>query len=364
MPIRSLVSLCVACVLALVSASARAQDLHRAAQDLSSSDSAKVEAAVNDIAKSSDKAALSLLEALASDSLRIDATGAPFVAGEGNKLSPVFEGSAPPSGALSAPMVDNRMRRQLEPALASLRLGFPDSKVRLGAAKDLAKSRNDDLAPLIRAVAAKEQVSEIKTALGLALAQIDLHGDDKQLKLAALAAITAASDASFKPDLERMTAKSGGESDPALRKAAAAALQAIESRQMFVSFVGNLFYGLSLGSVLLLCALGLAITFGLLRVINMAHGELLMIGAYSTYAVQRFFAAYFPTHQDWYLVLAVPVAFAVTAAIGMALERTVIRFLYGRPLETLLATWGISLGLIQTVRVIFGAQNVTVANPS
>jgi urea transport system permease protein len=202
--------------------------------------------------------------------------------------------------------------------------------------------------------------------MGLALAQIDLHGTDKSLKLAAIAAISSAADASFKPDLERMTGKEGKatEADPDVKKAASSALGVIESRLMLISFVGNLFYGLSLGSVLLLCALGLAITFGLLRVINMAHGELLMIGAYSTYAVQKFFAAYFPAQQDLYLIVAVPVAFIVTAAIGMALERSVIRFLYGRPLETLLATWGISLILIQTVRLIFGAQNVAVANPS
>jgi urea transport system permease protein len=366
MNLRSLLSLLVGCVLALVSASARAQDLHQAAQDLGSSDKAKVQLAVETIAKLPDPAALALLEALAKDNLRIDAAGAPFVAGEGSTLSPVFKGGGKPSGALTTPLVDNRLRRQLEPALASLKLGFPDPKVRLEAAKDLAKSRNDDLAPLIRAAVAKEKDAEIKIAMGLALAQIDLHGGDKPLKLAAISAISAAADASFKPDLERMVGREGKatEADPEIKKAASAALGVIESRLMLISFIGNLFYGLSLGSVLLLCALGLAITFGLLRVINMAHGELLMIGAYSTYAVQKFFAAYFPAQQDLYLLFAVPVAFIVTAAIGMALERSVIRFLYGRPLETLLATWGISLILIQTVRLIFGAQNVAVANPS
>jgi urea transport system permease protein len=361
MNLRPLLSVLVGCVLALASASASAQDLHQAAKDLSSKD--KVEVAVEVIAKSSEPAALALLEALAKDSLRIDAAGTPFVAGESDKLSPVFGGGAKPSGALTTPLVDNRLRRQLEPALASLKLGFPDPKVRLEAAKDLAKSRNDDLAPLIRAAVAKEKDPEIRTAMGLALAQVDLHGSDKKLKLAAIAAITAASDASFKTDLEQFTGKSS-DVDPDVRKAAVTAIGAIDSRLMIVSFVGNLFYGLSLGSVLLLCALGLAITFGLLRVINMAHGELLMIGAYSTYAVQKFFAAYFPAQQDLYLIVAVPVAFIVTAAIGMILERSVIRFLYGRPLETLLATWGISLILIQTVRLIFGAQNVAVANPS
>jgi urea transport system permease protein len=360
MTIRSLLSLCVACLLALVSTRARAEALHDAARDLTSADKAKVEAAVNVIAKSSDKAGLVLLEALAKDSLRIDSAGVPFVAGEGDKLSPVFEDSGKPAGALTTPVVDNRLRRQLEPALASL----PDPKVRLEAAKDLAKSRNDDLAPMIREASAKEQNADVKLQMQLALAQIDVRGTDKTLKLAALSAIMEAADAGYKSDLERMTAKTGGEDDADVRKAAAAALSAIESRLMLVSFVGNLFYGLSLGSVLLLCALGLAITFGLLRVINMAHGELLMIGAYSTFAVQKFFAAYLPGQQDLYLIASVPVAFVVTAAIGMALERTVIRFLYGRPLETLLATWGISLILIQTVRLIFGAQNVAVANPS
>lgn len=368
MNMRSLLSIVVACLLSLVTTGAWAQDLRQIAKDLATGDKAKVALAVDNIAKSSDSAALALLEALSKDALRIDAAGVPFVAGEGGRLSPVFGGSATPSGALSKPLVDNRMRRQLEPALASLKLGFPDPRVRLSAAKDLAKNRNDDLAPLMRAAAAKETDADIKTALSLALAQIDLHGSDKKLKLAALAAIEDAADAAYKADVERITAKDSSgkysEKDEDLRRAAGAALSSIEVRAFWQSVASNLFYGLSLGSVLLLCALGLAITFGLMRVINMAHGELLMIGAYATFAVQQFFQAYLPAHQDWYLIAAVPVAFIVAAAIGMALERTVIRFLYGRPLETLLATWGISLILIQTVRLIFGAQNVAVANPS
>ncbi|MDL5600290.1 urea ABC transporter permease subunit UrtB [Bacillus subtilis] len=128
--------------------------------------------------------------------------------------------------------------------------------------------------------------------------------------------------------------------------------------------LGQAFGGLSLGSILLLAALGLAITFGLLGVINMAHGEMLMLGAYTTYVVQLAFQRLAPDLLALYPLVALPVAFCVTAAIGMALERTVIRHLYGRPLETLLATWGISLILIQLVRVVFGAQNVEVANPA
>jgi urea transport system permease protein len=365
---RSLLSIFLACLAVLVAPRAWAEDLHQAAKELGSSDKDKVAVAIDIIAKAPDPAALALLEALNKDALKIDAAGVPFVAGEGGALSPVFGGSGKPSGALSTPMVDNRMRRQLEPALASLKLGFPDATVRLAAAKELAKTRNDELAPVMRQAAAKETDAGVKEAMQLALAQTDLHGDDRKLKLAALAVIEEAADASFKADLDRIMVKDASgkyaESDEGVRRAAGAALSSIAVRAFWQSIISNLFYGLSLGSVLLLCALGLAITFGLMRVINMAHGELLMIGAYATFAVQKFFAAYMPAHQDWYLIAAIPVAFVVAAAIGMALERTVIRFLYGRPLETLLATWGISLILIQTVRLIFGAQNVAVANPS
>jgi urea transport system permease protein len=151
---------------------------------------------------------------------------------------------------------------------------------------------------------------------------------------------------------------------PEIRNSAAKAISNIENRQFFINQIANLFYGLSLGSILLLAALGLAITFGLMGVINMAHGEMLMLGAYSTFLVQNLFKEYLPGFFEWYLLAAIPIAFMVSAMIGVLLERSIIRHLYGRPLETLLATWGISLILIQSVRLIFGAQNVAVANPS
>ena len=128
--------------------------------------------------------------------------------------------------------------------------------------------------------------------------------------------------------------------------------------------LGRVFSGLSLGSILLLGALGLAITYGVMGIINMAHGELLMVGAYSAYAMQSLFRTYFPSAIDWYLPAAIPLAFFAAALVGVIMERTVIRWLYGRTLETLLATWGLSLILIQAARVLFGAQNVEVANPS
>ncbi|HEX4447924.1 MAG TPA: urea ABC transporter permease subunit UrtB, partial [Polyangiaceae bacterium] len=137
----------------------------------------------------------------------------------------------------------------------------------------------------------------------------------------------------------------------------------LQHKQFMIDTTADVLYGLSMGSILLLSSLGLAITFGLMKVINMAHGEMLMLGAYATYVTQSFFHAHLPGHESWYLLAAVPVALGTTMAVGALLERTVIRFLYGRPLETLLATYGLSLLLIQTVRSIFGAQNVAVENP-
>jgi urea transport system permease protein len=221
--------------------------------------------------------------------------------------------------------------------------------------------------PIVKGALGKETDADVRGQLRLMLAQIDISSPEPARRIAALEVIKDSGDIAFKVELERMTGKAGGtptEKDPAVRDAASAALSSIETRVLLIGWVGHLFYGVSLGSVLLLAALGLAITFGLMRVINMAHGEMLMIGAYTTYVVQNLFQKHLPGAFDWYLLAAIPCAFGVSYAVGVVLERTVIRFLYGRPLETLLATWGISLVLIQTVRLIFSAQNVTVANPS
>jgi urea transport system permease protein len=198
-----------------------------------------------------------------------------------------------------------------------------------------------------------------------------------QLVLARAAVLLGSADAAERADAARALARSGEavtrtrltdalqrEQDPAARQAMTRALREVETALAWGDRAGQVFSGLSLGSILLLVALGLAITYGLMGVINMAHGELMMIGAYATYVVQGVFRQYLPGAFDWYLVAAVPVAFAASAAMGAILERSVIRFLYGRPLETLLATWGISLVLMQGVRTVFGAQNVSVENPS
>jgi urea transport system permease protein len=160
--------------------------------------------------------------------------------------------------------------------------------------------------------------------------------------------------------IERLAA----EGDAEVKAAMAATLSTVSSRLVWGERLGVLFTGISLGSILLLAALGLAITYGLMGVINMAHGELIMIGAYATYFVQNLFRQYAPGAFDAYIVAAIPLSFLASAAVGALMERTVIRWLYGRPLETLLATWGISLILMQSVRSLFGAQNVGVENPS
>jgi len=149
-----------------------------------------------------------------------------------------------------------------------------------------------------------------------------------------------------------------------VRAAVAASLREVQAALQWGEKLGVLFTGMSLGSILLLAALGLAVTYGLMGVINMAHGELIMIGAYATYVVQGLFRTYFPDSFNSYLFVAIPVAFCVSAFVGAVIERLVLRHLYGRPLETLLATWGISLILIQGVRSVFGAQNVAVENPA
>ncbi len=189
-----------------------------------------------------------------------------------------------------------------------------------------------------------------------------LSGNEKD-QLAAIHGLAGSTDPRIKSLLDEYRAKP--DIGPDLRKAADDALAGIGHRLQLIGIVANLFEGLSLGSVLLLAAIGLAITFGVMGVINMAHGEMIMLGAYSAFVCQEFFRARLPGGWfDAYLVVAIPVAFLFAGLVGVVLERTVIRFLYGRPLETLLATWGIGLILQQTVRSTFGAPNREVSNPS
>jgi urea transport system permease protein len=357
--------LCVSLLLWSPRASA---GLESALYALTQEDSTVLKNGISELATLDDPKALAALMALSSGQLMFDENKLAFIKTDSGVIDAKTGAPGTPIGKLSAIKVNNTLRRSLGPALAQSQLRSPDVDVRLIAATELSKNPSDEMLETLNAAIAKESDADVKELLGLAVAQLELTSPDPAKRLHALALIKETGSVLLKGKVEGMTRQEADgsfvEKDDKVRAEAASVLAGLERRVFLISSVANLFYGLSLGSVLLLAALGLAITFGILRVINMAHGEMLMIGAYSTFAVQNLFKAWAPGAIDWYLLLAIPVAFIVSAAVGAVLERTVIRFLYGRPLETLLATWGISLALIQTVRLIFGAQNVAVANPS
>jgi len=260
-------------------------------------------------------------------------------------------------------IVNNRLRGAIEGALAALTLFSTDHAARLAAAQDALRHPSAAEAALLERAITTEQDPEIRAAMLLSLSAARLVSGSKEERLAAIRVLGTRTDPQIKNLLDEFRA--AADTDPELRKAADVALASIGERLRLVGIAANLFQGISLGSVLLLAAIGLAITFGVMGVINMAHGEMIMLGAYTAYVSQQLFRAFLPA--DWidaYLPVAVPLAFLFTGGIGVLLERSVIRFLYGRPLETLLATWGVSLILQQAVRAIFGSPNKEVANPS
>ncbi|ARP93929.1 urea ABC transporter permease subunit UrtB [Bordetella genomosp. 13] len=325
--------------------------------------------AINGLGRLPEPRAAEVLQALGAGQLLATPAGRVLIEREGGQaLDPATgEALAQPDDA-DAVMINNRLRRAISAALATSQLYSKQSAERLAAAQRLQQSSDASRLPLLAQALKRENDPQVRSALEVAQARLQLASDDPAVRRAAAQALGETRNAAFRPLLaaliQRNTDGSHAEPDAGVREAAEAALRAIDRHMATLEWTGNLFYGISLGSVLLLAALGLAITFGLMGVINMAHGELLMIGAYATYVVQTVFRQWLPGWVDWYVLAALPVAFVVTAAVGMALERTVIRWLYGRPLETLLATWGISLMLMQGVRTLFGAQNVEVGNPS
>ena len=366
---RATLRLVAACVLWIATASPARAALDPALLVQLGSDDPDVRiATVRKLGASTEARAATVLQAIANDALAIANGRAVIVSG--NNIVDAATGDAlgaAPSG-LEPLVVNNRMRGELDSALAGLRLASPDRATRLAAAKELQGSDNDGLLPLLETALAKESDPGVKAILRLAAASLGLKSSDPEQRLKAAKALAASEDPQVRQILATLLTKqkdgSYPEADERVRNAAQGSLDEINRRLRTIELGVSFFTGLSLGSVLLLAALGLAITYGLMGIINMAHGEFLMIGAYATYVVQGVFRAHFPNAFSWYVIAALPVAFLVTALIGMALERGVLRWLYGRPLETLLTTWGISLLLIQACRTIFGAQNVEVENPA
>lgn len=257
--------------------------------------------------------------------------------------------------------VNNRLRGIIRGALGALNLLSPDEGKRIAAADAVFSSKAAAAIVLLEKALDRETDATVTERMKRALAGVTISAsDDQSAREAALVILADFAD----PDVRSLLSRIAAATDDPLSKKSAVALDKIEERLAFWQVVGNIFRGISLGSVLLLAAIGLAITFGVMGVINMAHGELVMLGAYTTYVVQEAFRAWAPGAFDYSLFVAIPAAFLVAGGFGVIIERGVIRFLYGRPLETLLATWGISLILQQLVRTFFGPTNQPVGTPS
>jgi urea transport system permease protein len=265
--------------------------------------------------------------------------------------------------SLTAIGTNNGLRSTLRTTVAHFSLSAPDASVRLDAVKSLAQALDDSNVALLKQRLTVETDSGVKKEISTDLALAALDGTDAQARLAAIKTLSGSLNQDVRNKVAALIAKnpdgSYAENDAAVRKAAAAAVVSIDGWRNFYSHIETLFFGLSVGSVLVLIAIGLAITFGVMGVINMAHGELMMLGAYTTYVVQTLM----PGHIGMSILVAIPAAFLVSGLVGVLMERTIIRFLYGRPLETLLATFGVSLILQQTVRSIFTALNRSVVTP-
>jgi urea transport system permease protein len=257
---------------------------------------------------------------------------------------------------LDSVTINNRFRKTLERAVAALSLSEGSASDRLAAARVLQDNPGPEVVPAVKKAGEHEKDPQVREVLRATAAMLSLASPEPAQRLAAIEELRRAH--AKRQLVQRLEV----EQDPTVLAALRDAIRNVDLALQRAAMVGLVFSGLSLGSILLLAALGLAVTFGLMGVINMAHGELLMVGAYATWLVQLAFRG--SRHFDWYLVAALPASFLAAALVGALLEITVVRRLYGRPLETLLATWGASLLIIQAVRVTFGAQNVEVSNPS
>ncbi|AMJ59916.1 urea ABC transporter permease subunit UrtB [Bosea sp. PAMC 26642] len=269
--------------------------------------------------------------------------------------------AAAPAG-VNPVRLNNNLRRVVQAALGGLGLLNPDAGKRILAAEAVFKSRDVSLLPVLETAIGKETDIRAKAALRQAQAAILIAKTDAPPfdRLAAVDLLRERGDQDALATLRSLP----GDASPALKEAQARAITEIEGKLAVWRAAQNLWYGLSLGSVLLLAAIGLAITFGVMGVINMAHGEMVMLGAYTTFITQEIIRTRFPGLFDYSLAIALPLAFLVAGLVGIAIERGIIRFLYGRPLETLLATWGISLILQQAVRTAFGPTNREVGAPN
>lgn len=259
--------------------------------------------------------------------------------------------------------LNNKLRAGLRKIIGKLQLNAHKPEQRLAAVKAMSKETDDKTIELLKAHLETENDQQVQNAIRQVLLLQDLDSSEKPLRINAINLLKDQDSQDALNRLQALTEKDAEgafvEADGDIRSLAEAAVIKIQGRLQAYAAVETVFFGLSLGAVLVLASIGLAITFGVMGVINMAHGELMMLGAYTTYVLQQLL----PEYLGWALILSIPMAFMVTALVGVAIERGIIRFLYGRPLETLLATFGVSLFLQQTVRSIFSPLNRSVATP-
>jgi urea transport system permease protein len=344
-----------------------AQDVGQLVNALGPGSFKEREAAVVALAASGSEVTVPVLEALAAGNLHVRKSDQKvfITAAKGDVLAltdPVGMAAAgeAPKAELEKVKVNNALRKAIQNALGGLTLFSNDVETRKRAAVSVLKSGDAAALPALEKAIAAEKDAGVLALLTQAAAAATLKSEKPDAdKLAAIEVLSARSDRDTSALLTAFAANAEGD----VKAAALAAAQAIEGGQAKWAQVQNIWFGLSLASVLLLAAIGLAITFGVMGVINMAHGEMVMLGAYTTFVVQGALAAYAPSLMPVSLLLSIPAAFLVSGGVGVAMERGIIRFLYGRPLETLLATWGISLILQQAVRSIFGPTNKEVAQP-
>ena len=337
---------------------------------LASGSSADRTAAVQALVEQGDEAAASVLRAMAAGVLAVapDAS-AGYVERGGEWFDPANgRPVAAPVPVPSAVRLNNRVRNDLAGALASLRLFSASRTERLSAAQQLQERPDPDQLANLQKARGLERDAGVAAELATAIALLEVRAPDVATRLRGVEALADSDRLDVRALLGRMLGRDvegrPNEADPGVRAALQVSLASVDRRLTVNEYLGRVFAGLSLGSILMLAAMGLAITYGLLGVINMAHGEMIMIGAYCAYFAQALMRDALPGLFGWYPILALPIAFIVCAGVGIVIERLVIRHLYGRPLETLLATWGISLILIQAVRTIFGPQNVEIENPA
>lgn len=337
--------------------------LHDILNQLASRNFDDKEAAIHQLAEQDHPRVVPLLNALMNRDLVQHRDSGAILLGRKNSdgwllLDPVSEAEQQQVGSRDARpvVINNRLRTVINNQLALRDLASPDSEQRYQAAGQLIGNADPEMLSALTARRAKETVARVQDRIDVALNIATLDNDDLTARLNAIDALADSLHPAAKNALRDRVAASD---NPAEVRAAEKALARIEARIERYQTADTLFFGLSLGSVLLLAAIGLAITFGVMGVINMAHGELIMIGAYTTYVIQQLL----PNSHEWSLLIAIPAAFVVSALVGILIERFVIRFLYGRPLETLLATFGVSLILQQAVRVIFSPLNRTVVTP-